>query len=197
MGLKLSNIPKWNLRIEFKKHHDLLKDKAFQDQFKGEILPIESPYMIWLGMPQEFLTLIVQRAILGIESYLPLAIKSAAYDRDMLTDKIFRGCKNPFGLGGRGTADNFYNRLPALLGEEYCLKNSNPELWETTRTFYSKIRNPLFHGSQIADHTNVEGILSAYEYMAEIYAWIDSWHPAFIPTNGITIRIATNPDQLT
>lgn len=69
-------------------------------------------------------------------------------------------------------------------------------LWETTKTFYKEIRNPLFHGSQIADSTNVESVLNAYEYKAEIYAWIDSWNPTFIPTDGITIRIATKPFQI-
>lgn len=175
-GLELSNIPLINLRNEFNIFYIELCNKDFRSQFSGLVKPIESRYLTWYGMPSDFLTLVLQRGILGVESYLSASVLAEAALRGILRKENASIFKNPFRLGGRSTADNYYNRLPAVVDRKISLKICNPGLWKTTIRFYSEIRNPLFHGNEI-DRNNVEGVLCAYQFLADIYDWIDSWHP--------------------
>jgi hypothetical protein len=69
-GLEIDKIPLINLRSEFNTYYHLFEDSNFTAQFRPPYKPIESPYMSWYGMPWEFLTLILQRAVTGIESYV-------------------------------------------------------------------------------------------------------------------------------
>jgi len=174
-NLEMSNIPLINLRNEFNSFYAELCSKDFRRQFAGPLKPIESQYLTWYGMPPDFLTLILQRGILGVESYLTASVFAEAALKGILTKENLSVFKNPFKLGGRSTADNYYNRLPAIVDRKISLKKCNQELWKTTVRFYSEIRNPLFHGSELND-SNVEGVLCAYQFLADIYDWIDSWH---------------------
>ena len=67
-GLPLNNIPIINLFREFQ-----LWDKwihSEQRQFaSGHREPIRTPLLIWGGMPEDLLTLILQRTILGLDSF--------------------------------------------------------------------------------------------------------------------------------
>lgn len=176
-NLKLSKIPLLNLRQEFAAYYQLLSQKEFRNQFHDNVVkPVQSPYLDWYGMPEGFLTLILQRAILGVESFLPGAVFIEAGMAGMLDDTNLHKIRNPFKLGGKTTADNFYHRLPALLDPALSLKVSVPELWEQNFQFYNEIRNPLFHGRQIDDRKNVYSVYKAFIHLASIYDWIDSWH---------------------
>jgi hypothetical protein len=175
-GLTLANIPLDNLRTEFLTYRGLLSKPEFRAQcgpFGGA--PIETPYMIWYGLPDTFLTLILQRAIVGIEAFVAGAVFFELGARGRLSRSVLDCIQNPFRLGGKSTADIVYNRLPALFTEEVSLKRTEPALWESTREFYSAIRNPLFHGYQLA-HSSPEAVAGAYEQIAKLHMWVNSWH---------------------
>lgn len=176
--INLSNIPIWNLRIEFNHHLELLRDQEFRRSVKARPnQPIRTNYLWWFGMESDFLTLISQRAILGLEAYVPFATVIQAGRLGKLNKELFRQTQDPFGLGGRGTAENYFNRLPALADRAFALSCRDPELWEETRLFYKDIRNPLFHGSQISRDDGAEATLGLHEFVARLYAWIDVWSP--------------------
>ncbi len=173
-GLVLESIPHINLRNEFARYYTAVNDPDFRKQFKGKIEPIETPYMVWYGMPDDLITLIFQRVVMGVESYL----RGATYFQLGRIDKLKENLsiiKNPFELKGNGTVDNFYHKLPSLVDESYSLKNSNPTLYQTTKDFYREVRNPVFHGNLITQR-NISALRKVFEYLKEIYEWIDGWH---------------------
>src|SRR5262245_14561992 len=75
-ALKLGNIPLINLRNEFVLWDRWIRSGQLTVQLaqKGPAQPIQSPFLIWGGMPEDLLTLILQRTILGAESYIPFAV---------------------------------------------------------------------------------------------------------------------------
>jgi len=174
-GLTLDNIPIINLRNEFARYYNALKDDRFLSQFGGGLdRPIKTPYMIWYGMDDDLITIILQRAILGIESYLSGAVYFELGMKSQLKNNIHL-LKNPFDLGGRGTVENFYHRLPALVDEKNSLKSFSQDLFQKTVLFYKEVRNPVFHGHNISGG-NIRGLRRVFDFLAEVYAWIDSWH---------------------
>lgn len=176
-GIVLTNIPLINVRLEFNKHHWLLAHPEFRKQFcrGGKVQPIQTPYLIWTGMPTGLLTLFLQRAFVGIEAYVVGAAYLEIGKREVNRLKqALERLRNPFGLGGRGVADNYYNRIPRLVDDKYALRASNPQLWESTVVLYSEVRNPVFHGYEI-DSDSSTGVLSVFDHLADIYRWIDSW----------------------
>jgi hypothetical protein len=176
-GLKLNNIPIMNLRTEFVNNLALLADKKFQAQCQMFGRPIETPYLTWFGMPDTLLTILLQRAILGFESYVTDAAYQLCGEAGRLTPELAAKLRNPFSLGGGGTADNYFNRMPALVDTQYQLKVADAELWETTRRFYTVVRNPLFHGNEV-DMFSIYGVLRSHQHIDRLYWWVDGWyHP--------------------
>lgn len=174
-GLTLVNIPIINLRNEFARYYHALKDDRFLSQFgSGYDKPIKTPYMTWYGIHDDLITIILQRAILGIESYLCNAVYFELGKRRQLKNNVHL-LKNPFDLGGRGTVENFYHRLPALVDKKNSLKSFNQDLFQKTVLFYREIRNPVFHG-HIVYGGNIRELQGVFDFLAEVYAWIDSWH---------------------
>jgi hypothetical protein len=186
-GLTLSNIPHINLRNEFARYYNALKDDDFIAQFEGAGRLIRTPYMIWSGMPDDLITIILQRAILGVESYLRTSVFIEVYERGLFENQNINLIKNPFGLRGKGTVDNFYHRLPSLIDKKYSLKLYNNELFLKTVIFYKEVRNPIFHGHNLSQR-DIRGLKSVFDYLAEIYAWIDSWHDFSKIFNKAAIR---------
>lgn len=174
-GLKLENIPLINLRNEFNNYHQLLQDKKFRAQFDGPVRPIKTPYLRWYKMPNDLLTLILQRAILGVEAYIPGAVLIEMGHRGLLNRNKLIFIRNPFKLGGRSTVDNYYHLLPGMLDEKCSLKVTNNSLWDQTKKFYTKIRNPIFHGYQVSNN-DIDSVLRVFQHLAAIYDWIDVWH---------------------
>lgn len=195
-SLKLSNIPLINLRNEFTRYYKALTDEAFLSQFKGAIRPIDTPYMTWYGMPDDLITIILQRAILGIESYLPGAVFHELGIRGLLKNNIHL-LRNPFQLGGRGTVENFYHELPMLVDKAYSLKSYNPQLFNKTVLFYKEVRNPVFHGHNLSDR-DIGGLKRIFDYLSEIYTWIDSWHDfsSLFPLRKTNSKKGTSNDSL-
>lgn len=173
--LVFNNIPYINLRNEFARYYSSMNDTNFLSQFEGPIRPIETPYMIWYGMPDDLITLILQRVILGLEAYLPGAVFFELGTRGRLNKHNLVFIKNPFKLGGRSTVDNYYHKLPSLIDKNYSLKLSNNKLWTQTQAFYKEVRNPIFHGNNICNR-DIKGLKGIFDYLMKTYQWIDSWH---------------------
>ena len=173
-GLTLSYIPHVNLRNEFARYYSAIKEDSFIIQFEKSG-PIRTPYMIWLGMPDDLITVILQRVILGVESYLPGAVFMEMGVRGLYSEENVKFIKNPFNLKGRSTVDNYYHRLPSIISEQCSLKSYDNELFQKTVIFHKEVRNPIFHGHNIS-HRDIKGLRGTFNYLSKIYVWIDSWH---------------------
>ena len=188
LEIRMQNVPIINLRWEFRDQRRMVDAPDFGTQFEGVVKPFETPCFTWLGMPAAGMTLLIQRAILGLESY----ICGAVYERLARVGTLEKHSgmvRNPFKLGGSGTADNYYNRLPGLVDASFSLQIVSPDLWVDTNTFYRTVRNRLFHGEELADPCP-DGVKDAFDLMADVYSWIDSWCPPdeFLPGFGTSFE---------
>jgi hypothetical protein len=174
-GLKLSNIPTINLRMEFNRTYGYVFSDAAGTALKPPIQAVEAPMFVWLGMPDDLMTLLLQRAILGVEAYLPAALKYTSAQLGVASKELFAKLDDPFSLGGRTVASNIYHRMPAAVHAELSLQYLDQELFDKTLRFYKSVRNPLFHGQQLHD-TDIEALRRAFDHIARIYEWIDYWH---------------------
>lgn len=174
-GLKFSNIPTVNLRMEFNRTYAYVFSDAAATALKPPIQAIEAPMFVWLGMPDDLMTLLLQRAILGVESYLPAALMYASAQFGVASKELFAKLHDPFSLGGRTLVSNLYHRMPAVVHAELSLQYLDQELYDKNLHFYKSIRNPLFHGKQLHD-TKIEALRNAFDHIARIYEWIDYWH---------------------
>lgn len=174
---KVGNIPLYNLLDEFIIFEELLHSEEFKTQFKkGKPVPINTPLLNWLGMKNDLLTLILQRTILGLESYIIGAVWIELGIAGKLTEKNNKLVRNPFLIKrGAGTADSYYNQLPSLLPTARSLKSSDEELWTEVAQFYKHVRNPLFHGQQL-ETDDPNQLIPIIEMIRRIYNWIDIWH---------------------
>jgi hypothetical protein len=198
LRLRLTNIPLINLRMEFNLCFQFVFNENLEHAIKPPIRPIYTPLMIWLGMPEGLLTLLIQRAILGIEAYIPGAVMHETALRGTLSADLAEKLKNPFSFGGRSTVANFYHRLPAQVDPTFSLKVADKQSFDRTVRFYSGIRNPLFHGKQV-NECDLAPVRAAFDHLAQLYEWIDSWHsPEHLIKGGTALanvraRVATNP----
>lgn len=165
-----------NLREEFSANYALIRQKKFEEHFSNTHREIEAPFCTWFGRSEEFISIMLQRAIVGVESYLPSAVSFSAAMQNKVEIVKHEAIKDPFVLKGRGTAENLYNRLPALLDPNLSLKHCNPQLWEMTKQFYREVRNPLFHGSELdAKKGEFRAIRASFKHVKDLYGWIDGW----------------------
>lgn len=178
----LSNIPIINLRKEFEAHFRLLETELFRAQLYDFSVPVELPQFKWTGLPDDLLSVMLQRAILGVESYLGAAVEYELTKRQLFSEENKEKINNPFKLGGNGTVGNFYNKLPGLVDDSLQLSKSDPQLYKKIWDFYDSVRNPLFHGCQLSQAT-LSQMTSAFELIRSIYKWIDSWYSAFQNTD--------------
>lgn len=182
-GLKFSNIPALNLRMEFNRTYAYLFSDAAEAAMKPPIRAAKAPMFVWLGMPDDLMTLMLQRAILGVESYLPLALKFASAQLGVVSPELFAKLDDPFSFGAKSAASNIYNRMPSAVHPDLSLRHLDQELFEKTIRFYKVVRNPLFHGQQLYD-TDIEAIRRAFDHLAKIYEWIDYWHNPELRISG-------------
>jgi hypothetical protein len=133
-------------------------------------------------MPGDCLTLLLQRAILGLEAYIPSAVHLELMSRKRLNGEVRNYLQNPFDLKGSSAADKYYNSLPALFDKQYQLRVCDKSIWEETKVFYKELRNPIFHGYEI-DYKDFDGVRKAFHHINKLYRWVDSWHDfyAFLP----------------
>jgi hypothetical protein len=174
-GVGISNIPIWNLRWEFLYWLDVLETPDFRAQFSGRLAPIQSRYLVWLGMPNDFLTLILIRSVTGLESYISGAAHFELGCRGRLGGEVSKWVRNPHLLGTNGTADCYFNKLPEKLDPSCQLRLQNQKLWSRTKAFYREVRNPLFHGGQL-EASNYENVVAIFRYLESLYDWVHTWH---------------------
>lgn len=177
-GLRLGNIPIYNLLQEFLLWSKLLHSDQFKRQFaSGHREPIRTPLLIWGGMPEDLLTLILQRTLLGVESYVSVAVWLELGKSGRLTQDLNKVVRNPFAIKSRhrGTANCYYNVLPALVDPKYALKEANAALWSEVREFYKTVRNKILHGYQIGSG-KPEVLYPVFDMFHKLYAWVNAWH---------------------
>jgi len=174
-GLSFRNIPMINLRNEFWTTHTFVKSPDAEDCFKLPSHPIQTSLLIWGGMPDDFMTLILQRSILGVEAYLPGALFYASAALGVMSEELMAKIRNPSMFGSKLMVANVYHRMPSSVHEELSLKHLDQELYERNVTFYREIRNPIFHGKQ-SWNPGIEGLRAAFLHIAQLYEWIDYWH---------------------
>jgi hypothetical protein len=173
-GVHLSNVPIINLRGEFKAHYRLARDRKLIPT-PGTRIAFQTPYLLWKAMPDSGATLVLVRTLLSVEAYVSFAAEFAGAEYGLLSSDFKRACRNPFELGRRGTANSYYNLLPALIDAKLAMRAAAPVTWVATKAFYKEIRNPLFHGHQLSDVT-ADRYATLFEQVANIYRWVDAWY---------------------
>ncbi len=148
---KLTNIPLISHLQECAEIERLIHLDEFcsQSTKKRRDQPITALSFDWYGRSLDLITLLLQRTILGTEAFISGVVLQEIVVRQLVTPKTREFVKNPFVLKGRGTADNFYNKLPAQIDSQLALEISDPALWSDVKEFYREVRNPLFHGYQL------------------------------------------------
>lgn len=179
--VKMTNIPIINLREEFEDHLKRFRDPNFREEiFNCGIRPVEFKDFLWRGLPNDLLTLLLLRAISGLESYLGAAVEYELHLRGKLSGDAKAALENPFSLH-RIAIFALFEKLPALVDPSISLPTADRPLFERVRLFYKEVRNPIFHGSQVGiSADNFSGIAEAFELMASVYDWIDAWYTAFL-----------------
>lgn len=173
--LKFENIPLINLRMEFNSTYAFIHSQEAESCLKPPIEPLRVPMFIWAGMPDDLMTLLLQRAILGVEAYLPGALIHTSAILGNLSSTLSAKLQNPFAFGGRSAVANIYHHAPAAVHPELSLRHLDKDLYERNVHFYRLVRNPMFHGKQIHD-ADITHIRSAFDHVAQIYEWIDYWY---------------------
>lgn len=174
LKLKFNNIPLINLRMEFNQTYEFLYSPEANDCLRPPIKPIRTRLFIWGGMPNDFMTLLLQRAILGIEAYLPGALKQTSAGLGSVSKELFAKLDRPFSFGSKSAVANIYHHMPAEVHPELSLQHLDQALYEANVAFYREVRNPIFHGQQLSD-PNISSIQNAFLHLAHLYAWIDYW----------------------
>lgn len=174
-GLSFSNIPIINLRMEFNESFQFMFSDQAEQALRLPTRRVDVPLLTWYGMPEDLYTLMLQRAILGIEAYLPGALMTVSAQMGKVSSELFAQINNPFRLRGKSGVEKIYHRMPALVHPELSLLRMDAALYDRTQAFYSQVRNPLFHGEQFSD-LKIEGIRNAFDHVARLYEWIDGWH---------------------
>ena len=172
--LNLQMIPVLNARMEFNNHVNTLGDPGFREQLTGPKEFVRTLYQDWYGLPEVLITGMLQRILLGLEGYVSAAVRISLQRAGKLPDPLPSFLTNPFTLGGKGTANTYFNRLPAKLNPEFALAQRNQVLWVRTKVLYDEVRNPLFHGFQL-ERADVDGANRVCAHVAELYDWVDAW----------------------
>jgi hypothetical protein len=173
--LKFENIPLINLRMEFNSTYAFIHSQEADTCLKPPIKPVQAPMFIWGGMPDDLMTLLLQRAIVGVEAYLPGALIHTSAILGSLTSTLSAKLQNPFAFGARSAVVNIYHRAPAAVHPELSLRHLDQDLYERNAQFYRLVRNPIFHGNQIRD-AHISHVRGAFDHVAQLYEWIDYWY---------------------
>lgn len=168
-GLSLINIPYLNLRNEFKKNYRFIFSTGLDEYLKSPHGSIETPYGIWIASSDSLMTFILQKSILGLESYLPIALKLTANYLGRLTDTLHNEIDEAYGC------KVLFKEVPKLVDPEISMHKCNAKFYDDTVKFYKLVRNPLFHGREI-HNADVVSLRASFNHINEIYKWIDSWN---------------------
>lgn len=177
---KLKRLPPHNVRLEYRRYKKLLSDAAFRRSFIGDRgNEIHFGNFIWANI-DEGTTVLLQRVILGFEATIPFHVTLELGCSGRLTKAVNEQLKDPMKikcLGSKkrpGTADYYYDILPAFVASKHALSNSDPELWELVRTFYRDVRNNIFHG-YIITNLSLNDLDFCFSVFDRIWVWLDTW----------------------
>ena len=186
--IETSNIPIVNLRREFEDYLCLFETKEFKEQiFNCRSQAVEVPNLTWHGFPNDLLTLMLQRSILGLESYLGAAVQYELGRRGALSEAAKAKLANPFSLSKKAVVA-LYEKMPELVDPSLKLSSHSKVLYAELENFYKTARNPIFHGNQITfSGENFDRVALAFDLLASVYGWIDGWYIAFA-SGGKRIR---------
>lgn|GEM_PF-3075965 len=176
-NLKLQQTPLINLRLEVANYLGLFKTEEFCRQFyrtRYKNDAINTVYDSWYGRKEVLATQILRSMILDIESAITSCVYFSASIDGKLNDEVKEAVNDPFILKGKGTVENLYHKLPALINEKYSLLVMNVDLYNETKTFYKEVRNPIMHGKELFD-IDINDIKNALEFILKLFNWIDAW----------------------
>ena len=97
------------------------------------------------------MTLSLQRAILGIEAYLPGALIDTSSILGTLSKELYAKLRKPFSFGSKSAVANIYHHSPSAVHPELSLRHLDQKLYDRNVAFYGMVRNPIFHGEQMHD----------------------------------------------
>lgn len=179
MKIKTINIPVINLRQEFECHLALFRTGSFKDAvYNCKNIPVELSSFSWNGAPDQLLTFMLQRAILGLESYICAAVSYEAPIRLGASHESIEKVERPYCLG-KNVFSIFYKNLPGLMGQEFQLSAYSQDTFSALKELYRSVRNPIFHGHQVSCRAGAyEGVVEAFELLSSVYSWIDGWFRA-------------------
>lgn len=167
--------------------------------------PIDAGYFIWKGHPEELVTLLTQRAITGLECFLPFALTMYSWVEsasgtlekilweamyDPRSDRIQPLMSERFPVHSfskknmKKDTHLLYHCLPLLMGVD---KPMSDDLYAKLAKFYSEVRNPLAHGA-VVTKTDPEPLLATYQLIEEVYLWIETWMPAGIQAGNMKVQ---------
>ncbi len=167
-GIKLNNIAELGLRLEFKKNYGFICSSALDEYLKSPVNSLGTPYGKWTASPDSLMTFILQKSILGVESYLPIALKNKANQLGRLNE-LFEAIDEAFGWRV------LFKTIPKIIDPVIDLEECNKQLYQNNEKFYKQVRNPLFHGCEI-QNSDVVSLRASFSHIKEIYMWIDGWY---------------------
>jgi hypothetical protein len=169
--LKLGNIPLINLMQEFFLWNKHIRSPKFKEQCAvGHVGLVHTPLMIWGGDVSDLLTLILQRTILGCESYVCGAVWIELGNAGRLTTELNKQVRSPFTIKLKqgGTAYRYYNAVPALLDPKLALEKKNSALWAIVEEFYSEIRNKIQNPARLSNRlTQSRSVIQALRHVLQ------------------------------
>jgi hypothetical protein len=180
MNVAVSNVPLINVRTEFEQYLRLFRNAGFKQAVFGcRLRPVRLPSLTWNGLPNQLLTLMVQRTIVGLECYVAAAVEYELSRRGTVPPEVVSSLNDPLSLA-RSAAVAMYDKLPELVDASFKLSVRRAALFAEMKAFYKAVRNPIFQGGQIGvSGDDYDHVASAFELMADVYDWIDSWYTAF------------------
>ncbi len=176
----MTNLPVINLRREFEEYRVIFNGNEFEEIISlSHINPVRISNITWHGLPNELMTLIVQRSILGLESYISAAVVHELQSRGLEERLKNPAIDNPFSLN-KSAVVALYEKLPGLIGDDFKLSSHDNKLFLEVKNFYKSVRNPIFHGKQLSLSGSyyLEAVKSL-SLISKIYSWVDTWYGAF------------------
>jgi hypothetical protein len=166
--------------MEFEEYLKYFRQEASkQAVFNSSIEPVRFKNLTWNGLPHGLLTLALQQAVIGLECYVCTAVHFELSKRGRLTKETEEKIDNPFSLNKKAVVA-LYERLPGLVDPSLKLSAHNQQLFNSVETFYKTVRNPIFHGHQVAvSEESYAKVVSDFELIAAVFDWVDSWYTAF------------------
>lgn len=170
---KFSNIPIFNLLSRFISLYNDFHKQEIIDYFNTHSHRILNDKRFhFFQFSNEFFTFVLRNLIMYFESYLRYSIW---YNANINSNKeVLRLLKNPSQID-RQIAKVAFHSLPEKLNPKFSLQRCNKSLYDYMLQFYTKFRNPLFHGDQLNPGTKVQDIIKILELYKELYIWISNW----------------------